>query len=142
MKARKYGTTSAKKTATVACAHSLYVPQMPVTLISTKVLFRYHNIRTYFNDDLYMVLPTGERVGFIETTTNYTLVFDEDTTAARVVRVVPVGVVEKREPREAREQPDLREERRVGRGTMVTGFTPAPAPESGGRRERDPNLHD
>ena len=41
--------------------HSFYVPDMPVTLISTKALFRYHGIRTYFNDELYMLYPDGRR---------------------------------------------------------------------------------
>ena len=78
MKVRPSRTTSTKKSIAIPVPHSLHVPKMPVTLVSTKALFRYCNICTYFNDELCMVLPTGEIVGFVETATNYTVVFDDD----------------------------------------------------------------
>ncbi|NCF77925.1 MAG: DDE-type integrase/transposase/recombinase, partial [Proteobacteria bacterium] len=78
IKARKYGTSSSKKTFTVICPGSFYVPDMPVTLVSTKALFRRCRIRVYFNDELVLVTSTGERIGFIETAVNYLLLFDGD----------------------------------------------------------------
>ena len=78
IKMRNYGTTSAKKTHLLIVQNSFFVPQMPVTLISTKALFRYHGIRTYFNDELYLLLPDGEKLGFVETRNNYTLLIDDD----------------------------------------------------------------
>ncbi len=51
---------------------------MPVTLISTKALFENEGIRTYFNDELWLALPDGDYVRFIETRTNYTLQFIDD----------------------------------------------------------------
>ena len=78
LKIRKYGTTSAKKTFTEVCPGSFHVPKMPVTLVSTKALFRKLNIRTYFNDELVFVAPSGERIGFVETAVNYTVLFDDD----------------------------------------------------------------
>ena len=57
MKVREPGRTSSKKVTNISVPHSLYVKQMPVTLISTKALLRYCGIRTYFNDELCMVLP-------------------------------------------------------------------------------------
>ena len=78
IKARRYGTKSAKKTFTTICPGSFYVPEMPVTLVSTKALFRRLGIRTYFNDELVLVTPTGDRIGFVETATNYLLVFNDD----------------------------------------------------------------
>ena len=87
MKVRKFGTTSAKKTFPLTCSHSLYVPRMPVTLVSTKALFRYHGIRTYFNDDLVVVLPTGERIGFVETSNNYTVLFADDSSEVNITGV-------------------------------------------------------
>ena len=85
-KVRPYGTTSAKKLITIAVPHSLYVPKMPVTLISTKALFKYNGIRTYFNDELYMLLPDGQEVYFVETCTNYTLLFADDDESVRATR--------------------------------------------------------
>ena len=49
---------------------------MPVTLVSTKALFRL-GIRCYFNDELVLILPNGDRIEFVETPTNYTLLFVE-----------------------------------------------------------------
>ena len=56
---RRPGTTSAKKLIPISVPHSLLVPKMPVTLISTKALLKYCNIRTYFNDELFMAFPDG-----------------------------------------------------------------------------------
>ena len=58
---------------------------MPVTLVSTKALFRI-NVRTYFNDELILVLPDGEVVEFVETPTNYTLLLAGDEAKVQVVR--------------------------------------------------------
>ena len=63
--------TSAKKFIILALADSLYIPDLPVTLISTKALFRNENIRTYLNDRLELVLPTGDIIKISETRTNY-----------------------------------------------------------------------
>jgi len=79
LKLRPKGTTSSKKFVTVSVPGSLYVPDMPVTLISTKSLFSHCGIRTYFNDELVMVLPDGTRIEFVETRTNYTVAFVGDT---------------------------------------------------------------
>ena len=87
MKVRCAGTTSAKKFLTISVPHSLHVPAMPVTLISTKALFRYNGIRTYFNDELCMVLPDGSVVEFVETRTNYTVEFTDDSASIAAVRV-------------------------------------------------------
>ena len=83
---------SAKKLISIMVPHSFYVPQMPVTLISTKALFRM-NIRTYFNDELIMILPNNDVVEFVETPTNYTLLFAGDSAKVPVVRK-PSSVVE------------------------------------------------
>jgi hypothetical protein len=71
--------TSSKKAIKLPLKHSLLVPGMPVTLISTKSIFRYEGIRTYFNDELKMILPNGNIVRFVETQRNYTLAFCDDT---------------------------------------------------------------
>ena len=92
MKVQALGSTSSKKKLRLPVPHSLHVPKMPVTLVSTKALFAYCNIRTYFNDELCMVLPNGDLVGFVETALNYTVVFDDDGDA----------VVATREPNTAR----------------------------------------
>ena len=87
LKVRKYGATSAKKTHTLVVKNSYYVPMMPVTLVSTKALFRYHGIRTYFNDDLYLKLPDDTIIGFVETKNNYTLILDgDDTSTLNIIR--------------------------------------------------------
>ena len=78
VKVWKYNVTSAKKAHHLHLAHALYVPSMPVTLISTKALFKNEGIRTYFNDELWLALPDGDYVRFIETRTNYTLQFIDD----------------------------------------------------------------
>ena len=87
MRVRPFNRTSAKKYVTIRVPHSLHVPKMPVTLVSTKALFNYCNISTYFNDQLCMVLPDGEIVGFVETATSYTVVFDDDSTDVQHTRV-------------------------------------------------------
>lgn len=91
MKVKPVGRTSAKKAVSIPVPHSLHVPKMPVTLVSTKALYRYCNISTYFNDELCMVLPTGEVVGFVETTTNYTVLFDDDNAPVTAVRTPNVN---------------------------------------------------
>ena len=58
---------------------------MPVTLVSTKALFRL-GIRCYFNDELVLILPNGDRIEFVETPTNYTLLFVDDTEEVNVFR--------------------------------------------------------
>ena len=83
---------SAKKLVSLIIPHSFYVPQMPVTLVSTKALFRI-NVRTYFNDELILVLPDGEVVEFVETPTNYTLLLAGDEAKVPVVRK-PTSTVE------------------------------------------------
>ena len=90
LKIRKYGTTSTKKTFTTVCPNSLYVPKMPVTLVSTKALFRELGIRTYFNDELVFVTSSGERIGFVETPVNYTVLFDDDPTTIIAVSREPI----------------------------------------------------
>ena len=87
MKVRRTGTTSAKKLLTISVPHSLHVPAMPVTLVSTKALFRYNGIRTYFNDELCMILTDGSIVEFFETRTNYTVEFTDDSTSIAAVRI-------------------------------------------------------
>ena len=52
----------------------------------TKSIFRNENIRTYFNDELKLILPNGDIVRFVETRRNYTLAFCDDT-APIVARV-------------------------------------------------------
>ena len=86
MKVQPMGTTSSKKQLSIAVPHSLYVDSMPVTLISTKALFRYCGVRTYFNDELCMVMPDGTAVGFVETPTNYTVLFCDDDSVVKAVR--------------------------------------------------------
>ena len=86
MRIRPQGTTSSKKFVTIDVPHSLYVPKMPVTLVSTKALFEYCNIRTYFNDELCMIMPDGARVEFVETPTNYTVLFADDDTPVHATR--------------------------------------------------------
>ena len=44
---------------------------MPVTLLSPKAMLRNEGIRTYLNDELYLLMPDGEIVKIIETATNY-----------------------------------------------------------------------
>lgn len=70
--------TSTKKTTTIRLAHALCVPGLPVTLLSSKAMLRNEGIRCYFNDELSMVLPNGDLMHFVETATNYTLIFDGD----------------------------------------------------------------
>ena len=79
MKVWSTRTVSTKKFRTITVGGSLYVPSMPVTLISTKALFRREGIRSYFNDELRLILPDGDVVRFHETQTNYTLPFADDT---------------------------------------------------------------
>ena len=86
-KVRPLNVTSTKKFITISVPHSLYVPNMPVTLISTKALFAYNKIRTYFNDELTMLLPDGTNVQFVETHTNYTLLFVDDDECVQPVRI-------------------------------------------------------
>ena len=87
MKVMKTTTTSTKKYHYLIVKHSFYVPKMPVTLISTKALFKYHGIRTYFNDELHMQLPNGDLIEFVETARNYTLIFaDDDEQVHDVIR--------------------------------------------------------
>ena len=83
---RRPGTTSAKKLIPISVPHSLLVPKMPVTLISTKALLKYCNIRTYFNDELFMAFPDGTVAYFVETTTNYTVLFEGDESEVTVAR--------------------------------------------------------
>ena len=83
---RRPGTTSAKKLIPISVPHSLLVPKMPVTLISTKALLKYCNIRTYFNDELFMAFPDGTVAYFVETKTNYTVLFDGDASEVKVAR--------------------------------------------------------
>ena len=83
MRVKPVGRTSAKKYVDIPVPHSLHVPKMPVTLVSTKALFRYCNIRTFFNDQLCFLLPDGIVVGFVETATNYTVLFDGDSTPVK-----------------------------------------------------------
>ena len=83
MRVKPVGRSSAKKYLNIPVPHGLYVPKMPVTLVSTKALFRYCNIRTFFNDQLCFLLPDGTVVGFVETATNYTVLFDGDTTQVK-----------------------------------------------------------
>ena len=64
--------------------------QMPVTLVSTKALFRELGIRTYFNDELVFVTSSGERIGFVETPVNYTVLFDDDPTTIIAVSREPI----------------------------------------------------
>ena len=87
MKLQRPGSTSTKKTVTIPVPHSLHVPEIPVTLVSTKALLRYCGIRTYFNDELCMVLPNGTLLEFVETPTNYTVFFaDDDESLVTVIR--------------------------------------------------------
>ena len=83
---RRPGTTSAKKLIPISVPHSLLVPKMPVTLISTKALLKYCNIRTYFNDELFMAFPDGTVAYFVETKTNYTVLFEGDESEVTVAR--------------------------------------------------------
>ena len=93
MKVRKRGVNgSAKKTYSLVVPHSFYVPPMPVTLVSTKALFRL-GIRCYFNDELVLILPNGDRIEFVETPTNYTLLFVDDTEEVNIFRT-PRSTVE------------------------------------------------
>ena len=85
-KTRPLGTLSTKKAVTISAPHSLLVVGMPVTLISPKALYNFCNIRTYYNDELCMVLPDGQIVGFYETKISYIIPFDGDTTAIQVTR--------------------------------------------------------
>ena len=78
VKVWKHNVTSAKKAHHLHLTRALYVPSMPVTLISTKALFENEGIRTYFNDELWLALPDGDYVRFIETRTNYTIQFIDD----------------------------------------------------------------
>ena len=77
IKTRTRGTSSAKKLVIIMAAEALLVPQMHVTLISPKSLFRLQGIKTYFNDELYFRLPNGDLVDFIETDRNYLLLLEE-----------------------------------------------------------------
>ena len=52
---------------------ALLVPEVPVTLLSPKAMFHNEGIRTYFNDDLFLRLPTGEIFDFVETDRLYIL---------------------------------------------------------------------
>ena len=63
-----------------------YLSSQPSNQSRGKALFRYCNIRTYFNDELFMVLPNGDKVYFVETRTNYTVLFDGDSAPLDVVR--------------------------------------------------------
>ena len=80
IKVWKENQTSTKKAIKLPLKHSLLVPGMPVTLISTKSIFKHEGIRTYFNDELRLILPNGDIVRFVETRRNYTLAFCDDTT--------------------------------------------------------------
>lgn len=73
IKVKGEGIRSAKKTTKLYLQHSLYVPLMPVTLISTKAIFKNEGIRTYLNDDLKLILPDGQWVKICETNTNYVI---------------------------------------------------------------------
>ena len=87
LKLTPHGITSSKKRVAITVPHSLHVEEMPVTLVSTKALLRYCGIRTYFNDELCMVLPDGTLVGFVETPTNYTVLFaDDDPSLIHIIR--------------------------------------------------------
>ncbi len=77
IKTRARGSTSAKKLIIILAAESLLVPQMHVTLISPRSLFHQQGIRTYFNDELHFLLPSGDVVDFIETDRNYLVLLEE-----------------------------------------------------------------
>ena len=53
--------------------NSLYVPGLCATLVSTKSLFKDQQVRTYFNDELRLVLPDSRHIRIHETPTNYIL---------------------------------------------------------------------
>ena len=84
-KTQELGKTSAKKSVRISAPHSLLVEGMPVTLISPKALFNHCGIRTYYNDELCMILPDKRVVGFYETNTNYTILFEGDDASSVLV---------------------------------------------------------
>tara|TARA_B110000037_G_C17124042_1_gene507194 strand:+ start:176 stop:5869 length:5694 start_codon:yes stop_codon:yes gene_type:complete len=86
MKVSGVNSTSTKKRLSITIPHSLYVPEMPVTLVSTKALFKYCGIRTYFNDELCFILPDGTIVEFFETSVNYTVLFYDDEAPVTTIR--------------------------------------------------------
>ena len=85
--------TSAKKLCVIVAEQSLLVPDMHVTLISPQSLFQCHGIRTYFNDELYMLLPNGDRVHFSQTGTNYILALEDGPGYDEVLRDARNGKV-------------------------------------------------
>ena len=51
----------------------LYTPGLVHTLLSTRALYHRDGIRTYLNDELYLLLPNGDRVDLQETAKHYLL---------------------------------------------------------------------
>lgn len=91
LKVKAEGTRSTKKSLKIYLQHSLYVPMMPVTLISTKAIFRNEGIRTYLNDDLKLILPDGQWVEIRETNTNYIIdieYIEEENTSMNIGALV------------------------------------------------------
>ena len=57
---------------------SILVKGLNCTLLSPKSMFKLQGIKTFFNDDLYFVLPDGTHVDFDETERNYLVYFVDD----------------------------------------------------------------
>ena len=62
----------------IVLSGGLLVEEVPVTLISPKAMFHNEGIRTYFNDDLYFPMPTGEILDFVETDRSHILPLADD----------------------------------------------------------------
>lgn len=72
-------TKSAKKRAKLLVSDALYVPALKdITLLNPKAMFANEGIRTYFNDDLFMRMPSGRILDFVETERLFILPILED----------------------------------------------------------------
>ena len=63
-----------------------YVPDMPdeTTLVSTRTMYRYQGIKSYFNDDLSIRMPSGRCLTINETGLGYFLPFDHSFDARKL----------------------------------------------------------
>ena len=65
---------SSKKFVLLSVENALYIAGLGhLVLVSPRTLFKLQGIRSYYNDEMFMLLPNGYQLPFVETTTGWSL---------------------------------------------------------------------